>query len=480
MTRRFLVSSAFTFSFAFGLGVAPHHVVAQVSDQMQPDVDNSKYQFAGVINTDSVYVRSGPSENYYPTIKLEKGAGVTVVGIRFDWLKITPPDGSFCYVAKAYVEKRGDGSVGRVTTPLNVRAGSALNAMKTTVLGKLNPGDDVQIVGEEDEYFKIKPPAGTYLYINKQFVDPVKALTPDNGAASATPDNSGTPANGAAPANGVAPTDGGTAAATPAFTGTPDAGGPSAAAGTTAGSAPDPSAAASTQPGVADASTTQPSGGEAAVAAAPTTQSSQQMAESKFDDLEAQYAQASGQPLDAQPVDTLLQGYIDLDKDSSLPNSLHQIVTLRLQTLQIRQQAKTELVAAKKAQADQAQRQLAMSAEKDELEQRIQATQIVSYAAVGTLQPSSLQVGSPTLYRLTDPATGRTVIYVRSDDPKLVSMIGQFIGVRGATTDDAQMGIRFLTPTAFDTVDPAKINTSVMADLIPPSLAPKAASAAGN
>src|ERR1700712_264376 len=69
------------------------------------DVENSKFQFAGVINANAVFVHSGPSENDYPTMKLDHGAAVTVVGIRFDWLKVLPPEGSFCYVAKAYVEK---------------------------------------------------------------------------------------------------------------------------------------------------------------------------------------------------------------------------------------------------------------------------------------------------------------------------------------------------------------------------------------
>src|SRR5882672_1115196 len=103
-----------------------------------PEIDNSKFQFEGRVNSNSVYIRSGASENDYPTMKLDSGATVTVVGIKFDWLKVAPPEGSFCYVAKAYVEKRGDGTVGRVTSTLNVRVGSALNAMKTKVSAKLD------------------------------------------------------------------------------------------------------------------------------------------------------------------------------------------------------------------------------------------------------------------------------------------------------------------------------------------------------
>src|SRR5205809_1025574 len=71
------------------------------------DIDNGKFQVEGKITSNAVYVRSGPSENDYPTMKLDSGASVTFVGAKFDWLKILPPEGSFCYVAKAFVEKRG-------------------------------------------------------------------------------------------------------------------------------------------------------------------------------------------------------------------------------------------------------------------------------------------------------------------------------------------------------------------------------------
>ena len=138
--------------------------------------------YYGILNDDNVYVRSGPSdERYYATQKLNKGAKVTVVETltvqKDEWLKIIPPDGSFSYVVKSRVEKRHDGTVGRVTTSnLNVRAGSTLNNYKTTVQSSLEEGDDVKILGEDTEYFKIAPPTGAYLYVKKTFVDPAPVV----------------------------------------------------------------------------------------------------------------------------------------------------------------------------------------------------------------------------------------------------------------------------------------------------------------
>jgi uncharacterized protein YgiM (DUF1202 family) len=144
-----------------------------------PEVANSKYQINGVINVDSVYVRSGPGEGYYPTQELTKNTPVTVVGIKFDWLKILPPEGSFSYIGSVFVDRAGDSSVGKINrNDVNIRAGSAVNAMKTTVQTRLNAGDEVEIIGKEEEYLKIKPPAGAYLYVKKDLVTIARPAAP--------------------------------------------------------------------------------------------------------------------------------------------------------------------------------------------------------------------------------------------------------------------------------------------------------------
>src|SRR4051812_23653079 len=144
------------------------------------EVENSKFSTAGIVASNAVYVRCGPGDNYYPTMKLDKGVKVKVVGAKFDWLKIVPPDGSFCYVAKVYVDRHGDGKVGRVARDsINVRAGSSLSALKIGILCELNLGEEVEILGEEQEYLRIKPPAKAFLYVNKKFVEPDPDAKPE-------------------------------------------------------------------------------------------------------------------------------------------------------------------------------------------------------------------------------------------------------------------------------------------------------------
>ena len=174
--RRFISSTSFALMAICFLAVAPLGAQPQDGPPSTPEIEDSKYHFTGVVNSNAVYVRSGPSENDYPTMKLDKGAEVTVRGIKFEWLKIAPPEGSFCYVAKAFVDRHGNGSTGRVTSTLNVRVGSQLNELKAKIASKLEPGVAVEIVGEEQEYFKIRPPEGVFFYVNKQFVEPVRPI----------------------------------------------------------------------------------------------------------------------------------------------------------------------------------------------------------------------------------------------------------------------------------------------------------------
>src|ERR1051325_2949107 len=96
-----LLQLALALSISLGAGASISRVLAD--DAPAPDLENAKHQYLGQINGNSVLVRSGPSDSDYPTVRLDKGTQVTVVGMRYNWLKIVPPEGSFSYVSKLYV-----------------------------------------------------------------------------------------------------------------------------------------------------------------------------------------------------------------------------------------------------------------------------------------------------------------------------------------------------------------------------------------
>jgi hypothetical protein len=142
----------------------------------------------------------------------------------------------------------------------------------------------------------------------------------------------------------------------------------------------------------------------------------------------------------------------------------------------VREEAKTQLLATRKSQEEMRQRNQALTAERQELEERIKETQVDFYTAVGTLRPSSLQQGprGTVLYRLTDPDTGRTLVYLRSPDKnQMGQLLNQFVGVRGELRKDPLLRLNVIQPTEAKPVDQSRLGNGIAAAVMPPSLLPK-------
>jgi uncharacterized protein YgiM (DUF1202 family) len=486
-TRRLSLIAA---AASLAISALPGMAFAQVAevDPAVKEVENSKFSASGIIVANAVFVRCGPGDNYYATMKMDKGAKVKVVGAKFDWLKVVPPEGSFCYVARLYVDRRGDGSVGRVNKDsINVRAGSSISPLKIGILCELNQGEDVEILGEEQEYFKIKPPAKAYLYINKKFVEPDPDAKPEVQVAKADPPKVDVPKvdpgtkSGADVSGGADFAGGETPKADPTKPEvkatdpvkpdtTADATKPDSVKPEVTGNVPDPSLTpdVSNDPSLKpDAHKTDPA------KVTPKSDPTPETPEAAFDKAESAFLAARSQPLEQQPVDEILKQFEAVAKNEGLPESMRRLADARVATLKARVSAKAELVKLHQGDADLKQRQLALAAEQQELQKRIAENAVKVYTAVGTLQPSSLQQGSVTLYRITDPATGRTVCYLRSNDAGTIKLLGQFVGVRGAINEEARLGAKVITPTELTACDPGKVHLSITAQIIPPSLMPK-------
>jgi len=164
-------------------------------------------------------------------------------------------------------------------------------------------------------------------------------------------------------------------------------------------------------------------------------------------------------------------------KDPQLAESLRRTAEYRLKTLKVRGEAQQQFVELKKSQEAAAARNQALKAEQEELQEQIKKSEIKMYAAVGTLYTSSLQQGKQTMYRLGDPSTGRTVVYLRAEDPtKFAALLGQFVGVKGEVVTDPQLSMRLITPTEVEPVDQNELYKKVAAQVVPPSILPKTAS----
>lgn len=139
------------------------------------------FPYMAEIIGEDVYVRSGPGTNYYNSGKVNNGDQVKVVSWQFSWSCIVPPAGSFSWIYIPYVSIDPDSPGTGIVTGDNVRvyAGSDLvKPIHSTLQLKLDRGEKVKLLGEQkDNYYKIAPPTGAYLWVSTNFTKPVVAGT---------------------------------------------------------------------------------------------------------------------------------------------------------------------------------------------------------------------------------------------------------------------------------------------------------------
>lgn len=395
--------------------------------------------FVGVITGDKVYVRAGPGNAYYEMGQLSKGDLVQITEARLGWYKILPPNGTFCMIAKDYVDADASGQNGTVKGDfVNIRAGTALypNREPSAVLGTLRKGAKLTILGSTDKYYQIAPPDNARVYISPQFI----ARAPDDTAYKvptlklpagvAGPSRDTVTAPTTLPATAVIDV----APANPGHTTPPAAAGnttPPADAGTVVinpTTEPAGNATANTNTGAA----TQPS--IATVPPQPATQFSAS-AYTTFQDLNNKYQAELRKPPLQRELDPLLKSYRDLLNEKDLAPSVKigsesRISALEklaaIQRLARENQSSTDTLAQQRQALQQEYAAAAKAIEDYE--------KTGPYLAEGTLQASAAVAGK---YALVNPSTGRVVAYVDpAADVDIGSLVGKYIGVRG-TTDTA-------------------------------------------
>ncbi|NOT00729.1 MAG: hypothetical protein HOP29_08885 [Phycisphaerales bacterium] len=147
----------------------------------QPPDPASFERYVGEVTANDVYLRSGPSANYYEVAKLSAGDRVTVVGRQETWLAIVPPNGCFSLVHKNFVDLDATGLNGVVNgDAVLVRAGSSLRSELYAKQVKLDRGAEVTVIGPHNQdYLRIAPPPGAELFLSSDYV----ARAPDQTAA---------------------------------------------------------------------------------------------------------------------------------------------------------------------------------------------------------------------------------------------------------------------------------------------------------
>jgi SH3-like domain-containing protein len=121
----------------------------------------------GVITADRVNVRAGPSANYRILKKLQRGDAIRIHGRYCGWYRIKNPPHVGLWMHGRYINRKG-GSVGLVTRDrVNVRP---CPGYEGGVMGQLDRGDMVRILGTHGGWAKIAIPRGIFLWIHSRFV----------------------------------------------------------------------------------------------------------------------------------------------------------------------------------------------------------------------------------------------------------------------------------------------------------------------
>ncbi len=148
----------------------------------KPEVNEPSFPYIAEITEDNVNIRSGPGTNYYPCGKLSAGDKVKVVASKYSWSHIVPPANTFSWISKQYVSVEPNNPNTGVVTGSAVRVYAGSDMLKpmhsTTVQLELNKGDKVELMGEEmDDYYKIAPPTGAYLWVLTQYTKLIGAAS---------------------------------------------------------------------------------------------------------------------------------------------------------------------------------------------------------------------------------------------------------------------------------------------------------------
>jgi uncharacterized protein YgiM (DUF1202 family) len=146
-----------------------------------------EFPYVAYVNADEVNVRSGPGDNYYPVMKLNRGDRVEVY--RHDpggWYAVRPPQGAYSWVLAEFI-KPGDDNTGTVVGERVVaRVGSSFSDVRDVIQVRLDRGETVEILEAKrfnagpgaQTWYKIAPPAGEFRWVSGKYVEQRLSLAP--------------------------------------------------------------------------------------------------------------------------------------------------------------------------------------------------------------------------------------------------------------------------------------------------------------
>ncbi len=346
-------------------------------------------KYVGELTGTNVHVRSGPGLNMYPCAKISMPTKVTVMGkTDAGWLIILPPEGCFSVIHKKYVKVDETGKTGTVTSDnIWLRAGGNLRSSDFwKIQQRVNKAQEVKILGEISDFYKIESPQGVYFYIWQDFVKPAAETAAAEEEVALVEDEVET---------------------TPAM--------------------PEDKAEPTTQPLVADVE----------------QEEDLEQAVNNYNKLETLLIDEYKKPLAQRDLEGLLEKYQALkpDPDGYLKPHVEARTLFLQQAIEKKMELEEVEVLAQKTTS--AQQEYEIKRTKIEIE-KLPERQMQIYPAKGVLKASDIFVGNaaaPKRYMIRDSKTNEIIAYVQCTTGmvKLENFAGKNVGIIGTSKYDRKL-----------------------------------------
>lgn len=138
--------------------------------------ESKVFPFWGMVNTNSVNIRSDATVTSSVICNINQGEQVEVILELYDWYKIRLPKTAPSFIKKNLVTPI-DNKIGKVLKDkVNIRLSPSETA---AIIGRANKDETVNVLEDTGEWYRIEPLNNTFGWIHKKFI---KGLIPQKGA----------------------------------------------------------------------------------------------------------------------------------------------------------------------------------------------------------------------------------------------------------------------------------------------------------
>jgi uncharacterized protein YgiM (DUF1202 family) len=125
----------------------------------------------GLVQADDLRIRTSASRTGQVLGQVDRNTPVSILKEEGEWLEIEYPAGKFVYVASKYVQvSKANGAIEGTTTGTKLNIRLTPDDEKGIIVGTVNAGTKVEIVGEKNGYLTIVAPAGVTAWVYAAYV----------------------------------------------------------------------------------------------------------------------------------------------------------------------------------------------------------------------------------------------------------------------------------------------------------------------